>query len=63
MRDEGKNEMLSDVGGEGLASVLNVQSLSFFIFKKRICATVRRNVEPNNILLTRTLPFDSDIRQ
>ena len=29
----GKNEMLSDVGGEGLASILDVQSL-FFSLKK-----------------------------
>ena len=44
--------MLSDVGGGGLASVLGVQSL--FVYK----------AEPNiNILLTKNLPFDSDVRQ
>ena len=31
MTSTGKNEVLSDVGGGGLASVLDVQSLFFFI--------------------------------
>ena len=33
MTSTGKNEVLSDVGGGGLASVLDVQSL-FFLLKK-----------------------------
>ena len=48
--------MLSDVGGwkvSELASVLDVY-----------CAMTRHHAEPNiNILLTRNLPFDSDITQ
>ena len=49
-RGQGKNEMLSDVEGLGLASVLDVQSL-FFLFLFYF------------LLLTRNLPFDSDVRQ
>ena len=56
--------MLSDVGGGRLASVMDVQSLSFFIKENWICATTRHHAEPNiNILLTRNLPFDSDFRK
>ena len=36
----------------------------FFIKENWICAMTRHHAEPNiNILLTRNLPFDSDIRQ
>ena len=53
---KGKNEMLSDVGG---LSVLDVQS-----FKENcVCAMTRHHSEPNSILLTRSLPFDSDGRE
>ena len=51
------------VGRRGLASILGVQSL-FFITENWICAMTRHYVESNiNILLTRNLPFDSDVRQ
>ena len=60
-----KNEMLSDLGGwRGLASVLDVQSLFFYIKENWICAMTRYHAKPNiNILLSRNLPFDSDVRQ
>ena len=35
----------------------------FFITEHWTCAMTRHHVEPNNILLTRELPFDSDVRQ
>ena len=49
--------------GWGVASVLGVQSL--FLFKENcISAMTRHRAEPNTkILLTRNLPFDSDVRQ
>ena len=56
----GKNEMLSEVGGGGLASVLDVQS-SFFLLKK-IAFASWPDIMLNNILLERNLPFDSDVR-
>ena len=40
-----KNEMLSDVGGGGLASVLDIQS--FFIKENWICATTRHHAQQN----------------
>ena len=55
-----ENEMLSDVGGAGLASLLDAQSL-LFIKENWICAMTRHHV--NNILLARNLSFDSDFRQ
>ena len=60
--------MLSNAGGKGrggeLESVMDVQSLFFFIKENWICAMTRHQAEPNiNILLTRNLPFDSDFRQ
>ena len=58
-----QNEMLSDVGGGGLASVLDIQSF-FFIKENWICAMIRHHAELNiNILLTRNLLFHSDVRQ
>ena len=51
--------MFFDVGGEGLVSVLDVQSL----FLNWICAMTREHAKPNSILFTRNLPFDSDVRQ
>ena len=65
-RGGGKNEMLSDVLGRGwgLVSVLDVQSFFFIIKENLICAMTRHHAEPNiNMLLTRNLPFDSDVRQ
>ena len=54
--------MLSNIGGGRLGRVLDVQS--FFIKGNWICAMTRHHTEPNiNILLTKNLPFDSDIRQ
>ena len=56
--------MLLDVGGWGLASVLDVQSLFFFIKDSWICDMTGHHVELNiNMLLTRNLPFDSDVSQ
>ena len=50
--------------GGGLVSVLDAQSLFFFLKENWICATTRHHAEPNiNMLLTRNLPFDSDVRQ
>ena len=57
---EGKNEMLSGLGGVGLASVLD-SNLYFFIKENWICAMTRHHA--NNILLVRKLPFDSDVGQ
>ena len=59
---QGKNKMLSDVGGGRLASVLEVQ-IFFFIKENWISAMTRHHDEPNNTLLTRNLSFDSDVRQ
>ena len=48
----------------GLANVLDVQSLLFFIKENWIYAMTRHHAEPNiNILLTRNLPFDYDVRK
>ena len=50
--------------GRGLASVVDVQSLFFFIKENWICAVTRYHVEPNiNILSKRNLLFDSEVRQ
>ena len=50
-------------GGE-LASALEVQSLFSFIKKNWICAMTRHHAEPNiNILLTKNLPFDTEVWQ
>ena len=56
--------MLSEVESWGVASVLDVQSLIFFIKENWICAMTRHQAESNiNILLTRNLPFDSGVIQ
>ena len=39
--------MLLDVGGGGLASVLDVQSLFFFIKENWICVMTRHHAESN----------------
>ena len=50
--------MLSDVRGWGTCN------LYFFIKENLIFAVTRHHAEPNiNILLTRNLPFDSDVRR
>ena len=60
---EGKKEMFLDLGGGGLASVLDVQSL-FFIKENWVFAVDRQHTKPNiKILVTRNLPFDPDARQ
>ena len=54
--------MLWNIGGGRLGRVLDVQS--FFIKGNWICAMTRHHTEPNiNILLTKNLPIDSDVRQ
>ena len=59
---EGKYEMLSDVGDGGLASILACMSdLYFFIRENWIWAMTRHHA--NNMLLTKNLPFGSDVRQ
>ena len=56
--------MLSDVEGWRVVSVLDVQSLFFFIKENWICAMTRHHVESKiNTLLTRNLPIDSSVRQ
>ena len=56
--------MLWDIGRWGLASVLDVQSLVFFIKENWICAMTRHYAELSiNLLLTRNLHFDSDVKQ
>ena len=47
--------------GWRLASVLDVQSLFFFIKEDWICVMTRHHT--NYVLLTRNLPFDSNVRQ
>ena len=56
--------MLFDIGGGGgIASVLDIQSLFFFVKENWICAMNRHHAESNNILLTRNLSIDSGVRQ
>ena len=54
-------------GGGGLGvSECSGHPIFIFLLKKigfAICAMTRQNAEPNSILLTRNLPFDSDVRQ
>ena len=54
--------MLSDLGG-GVASVLDIQSLFFFIKENWICVMTRYHAEPNIILLIRNVSSDSEVRQ
>ena len=50
--------------GWGVASIMDVQSLFFFIKENWICAMTRHHAESNiNILLTRNLPTDSGVRK
>ena len=56
-----KNEMLSDLVGGGLASVLEVH---LFMKGDWICAIRRYHTKPNvDIILKRNLPFGSDVTQ
>ena len=56
--------MLLDVGGWGVSECSGRPIFAFCIKENRICAITRRHAEPNiNILLTRNLPFESDVRQ
>ena len=52
--------MLLNVEGGGIASILDVQSF-LFIKENWIWAITRHHA--NNLLLTKCLPFDSDIRK
>ena len=55
--------MLSDVGG-GVSECSGRPVFIFFIKENWICAMTRHHAEPNiNILLARSLPFDSYVRQ
>ena len=56
----GKREKLSDVGGAALR-VFWTSNLYFFIKENWIWAMTRDHAI--NILLTRNLPFESDVRQ
>ena len=46
----------------GLVSVLDAQYLIFLLKKIGYCGVTWHHAEPNNILLTRNLPFDPDAR-
>ena len=56
-----KRDVIGRRGGRGLANVLDVKSLFFFLKENWIYALTRHHA--NNILLTRNLPFYSDVRQ
>ena len=55
--------MLSGVGEKGVSECSGRPVFIFFIKESWICAMTRHHAEPNNILLTRNLPFDSDVKQ
>ena len=60
----GKNEMLSDVEGSGVSKCSGRPIFIYFFIKENwICALTRHHAEPNNVLLTKNLPFDYGIRQ
>ena len=52
-----------DVGGVGLAECSGRPIFFFCVKENWIYAVTRHPAEPNNILLTRNLPFESDVRQ
>ena len=61
---KGKSEMLSGVGEKGVSECSGRPVFIFFIKGSWICAMIRHHAEPNiNILLTRNLPFNSDVKQ
>ena len=56
--------MLSDVRSGGLVSILEVQFLFFFIKENWIFVMTKHHDESkSNMLLTRNLPIDSDVRK
>ena len=57
---DGKNEMLSDVGGWGVSECSGRPVFIFFIKENWICAMIRYHA--NKILLARNLPVDSHVR-
>ena len=60
----GKNEMLSDIGASGVSQCSGRSIFIFFIKENWICTMTRHHTERKiNILLTRNLPFDCDVRQ
>ena len=60
----GKNEMLSHVGVSGVSECSGRSIFIFFIKENWISAMTRHHTERKiNILLTRNLPFDCDVRQ
>ena len=60
---QGKNEMLLDVGGDG-SECSRRPIIIFFIKEKWICVMTRHHAKPNiNMLLTRNLHFNSDVRR
>ena len=55
--------MLSDVDGWGIREYSG-RPIFFFLKENWICEVTRHHAEPNiNILLTRNLSFDSEVRQ
>ena len=51
------------LGGGGVSEYSGCPIFIFFIKENWIYSTIRHQAEPNiNILLTRNLPFDSDVR-
>ena len=60
----GGGEMLSDVGEWEVSGCSGRPIFIFFTKENWICVMTRLHAEPNiNILLTRNLPFESDVRQ
>ena len=55
--------MLLDVGGWGVSKRSERRMFIFFSKENWIGAMTRHHAESKNILLTRNLPFDSDVRQ
>ena len=60
--EDDKNEMLSEVWGRGVSECSGRPIFIFFI-KENWISSMTRHVEPNNILLTRNLSFDSGVRK
>ena len=59
-----ENEMLSDAQRWGVTVCYGRPIFIFFIKENWICVMARHHTEPKtNTLLTRNLPFDSDVRQ
>ena len=59
-----KNEMLLDVRAWGVSECSGRPIFIYFIKENWICTVIRHHIEPNiNMLLTRILAFDSEVRQ